>query len=129
MLIAGTYTPIALCTIRQYDTATGWVIFGVVQAMAILGIVLNSIDIKKYKIFSMICYLVMGWCILFKIYLLPELLGIGGFTLLLVGGIAYTIGAVLYGIGKKKKWIHSVFHIFTVIGSLLHFLCILLYVM
>ena len=129
LLIAGTYTPIALCTIRQYDTATGWVIFGVVQAMAILGIVLNSIDIKKYKIFSMICYLVMGWCILFKIYLLPELLGIGGFTLLLVGGIAYTIGAVLYGIGKKKKWIHSVFHIFTVIGSLLHFFCILLYVM
>lgn len=128
LLIAGTYTPFSLCTLREYNAATGWIIFGVVQAMAIIGIVLNCIDIKKYKTFSMICYLVMGWCILARINLLPKLLGTTGFALLLVGGIVYTIGAVLYGIGKKRKWMHSVFHIFIVIGSLLHFLCILLYV-
>ena len=128
LLIAGTYTPFSLCTLREYDSATGWIIFGVVQAMAILGIVLNSIDIKKYKTFSMICYLVMGWCILARINLLPRLLGTAGFTLLLAGGIVYTIGAILYGIGKKRKWMHSIFHIFIVMGSLLHFLCILLYV-
>ena len=96
LLIAGSYTPFALCTIREYDLASGWIIFGVIWAFAILGIVLNSIDIKKFKVFSMICYLVMGWCIVFKITLLPELLGTAGFVLLLLGGIAYTIGAILY---------------------------------
>ena len=70
----------------------------------------------------------MGWCILARINLLPKLLGLTGFILLLSGGIVYTIGAILYGISKKKKWMHSIFHIFIVIGSLLHFLCILLYV-
>ena len=94
LLIAGSYTPFALCTIREYDTASGWVIFGVIWAVAILGIVLNSIDIKKFKVFSMICYLLMGWCIVFKIGLLPQLLGTAGFVLLLLGGIAYTVGAV-----------------------------------
>lgn len=128
LLIAGSYTPFALCTLRQYSPALGWTIFGIIWGLAILGISLNAIDLKKYKTFSMICYLVMGWCIIIKAYLLPELLGVSGFVLLLLGGIAYTIGAVLYGVGKKKKWMHSVFHIACVIGSLLHFLCILLYV-
>ena len=129
LLIAGSYTPFALCTIREYDTVSGWVIFGVIWAVAILGIVLNSIDIKKFKVFSMICYLLMGWCIVFKIGLLPKLLGTAGFVLLLLGGIAYTVGAVLYGIGKKHKYMHSVFHLFILLGSLLQFFCILLYVM
>ena len=129
LLIAGSYTPFALCTIREYDVASGWVIFGVIWAVAILGIVLNSIDIKKFKVFSMICYLLMGWCIVFKIGLLPKLLGTAGFVLLLLGGIAYTVGAVLYGIGKKHKYMHSVFHLFILLGSLLQFFCILLYVM
>ena len=129
LLIAGSYTPFALCTIREYDTASGWVIFGVIWAFAILGIVLNSIDIKKFKVFSMICYLVMGWCIVFKITLLPQLLGTAGFVLLLLGGIAYTVGAILYGVGKKHKYMHSAFHLFILLGSLLQFFCILLYVM
>lgn len=129
LLIAGSYTPFALCTIREYDLTSGWIIFGVIWAFAILGIVLNSIDIKKFKVFSMICYLVMGWCIVFKITLLPELLGTVGFVLLLLGGIAYTIGAILYGLGKKHKYMHSIFHLFILLGSLLQFFCILLYVM
>lgn len=128
LLIAGSYTPFALCTLREYDLATGWSIFGVIWFMAIIGIILNSIDLKKYKVFSMICYLVMGWCIIVKINILPALLGIPGFVLLVTGGIVYTIGAVLYGIGKKKKYIHSVFHLCIFFASLLHFLCILLYV-
>ena len=128
LLIAGTYTPFALCTLREYDAVTGWTIFGIIWALAILGVVLNSIDLKRYKIFSMICYLVMGWCIIVRISLLPQLLTWTGFSLLLAGGVAYTIGAVLYGIGKKRKWMHSVFHIACVIGSLLQFLCVLLYV-
>ena len=119
LLIAGSYTPFALCTLREYNTATGWTIFGVIWGVAILGIVLNSIDIKKYKKFSMICYLVMGWCIIIKANLLPELLTMPGFILLLLGGIIYTIGAVLYGLGKKHKYIHSIFHLSVFFGNLL----------
>ncbi len=129
LLIAGSYTPFTLCTLREYDPVTGWVIFGVIWAFAIIGIILNSIDLKKYKIFSMICYLAMGWCIIFKVSLLPKLLGLTGFTLLVAGGIVYTIGAILYGVGKKHKYIHSIFHLCIFIANFLHFLCILLYVM
>ena len=128
VLIAGSYTPFALCTLREYSTALGWVIFGVIWGFAILGITLNSIDLKKYKKFSMICYLAMGWCIVVRGDLLPTLLGIPGFTLLLAGGLIYTIGAVLYGLGKKHKYIHSIFHICVFLGNLLHVLCVLLYV-
>ena len=91
LLIAGSYTPFALCSFREYNTALGWTIFGVIWAMAILGITLNSIDIKKFKIFSMICYLGMGWCIVFTANLLPKLLGNVGLGLLLAGGIAYSV--------------------------------------
>ena len=129
LLIAGSYTPMALCTIREVDTETGWWIFGIVWAMAILGIALNSIDLKTTKKFSMICYLVMGWCIIFKFNVLWEGLHRNGLILLITGGIAYTIGAVIYGIGKKIKYMHSIFHLFILLGSLLQFLCILLYVM
>ena len=113
---------------REYDNYLGWTLFGVVWGLALVGIVLNSIDLKRYKIFSMICYLIMGWCIIFRINILVDLLGNVGFILLLLGGIIYTLGAVFYLLGKKHKWMHTIFHIGCVIGSLLHFLCILLYV-
>ena len=90
---------------------------------------LNSIDIKKFKKFSMICYLLMGWCIILKASILPSSLTANGFILLLLGGIAYTIGAIIYGIGKKHKYFHSIFHLFILLGSILQFFCILLYVM
>ena len=129
ILIAGSYTPFALCTLREYNATLGWGIFAVIWSVAILGIVLNAIDLKRYNIFSMICYLVMLWCIIVKANILPELLGKDGFILLLAGGIIYTIGAILYGLGKKHKYMHSVFHLCIFFASLLHFLCILLYVM
>lgn len=128
VLIAGSYTPFALCTLRQYSTALGWTIFGVIWAFAALGITLNSIDLKKYKVFSMFCYLAMGWCIIVRGDVLPKLLGTAGFALLLSGGLVYTLGAVLYGIGKKKKYVHSIFHLCVFIGNVLHVLCVLLYV-
>ena len=129
LLIAGSYTPFCLCTFREYNTALGWTIFGIIWAIAILGIVLNSIDIKKYKVFSMICYLGMGWCIIFTANLFPKLLGVGGTVFLVAGGIIYSLGAILYGLGKKHKWMHSIFHLFILLGSLLQFFFILLYVM
>lgn len=128
LLIAGSYTPFCLVMFREYNTALGWIIFGVIWAMAILGIVLNSIDIKSYKKFSMICYLGMGWCIIFTAGLLPKLLGIPGLSLLVAGGIAYSIGAIIYGVGKKKKYMHSIFHLFILAGSILQFFSIFLFV-
>ena len=128
MLIAGTYTTFSLCTLREYNPALGWTVFGVIWGLAILGITLNAIDIKSFRVLSMVLYIGMGWCIVFTGKLIAQLLGPIGFTLLLCGGIAYTIGAVLYGLGKKKKYFHSVFHIFVVIGSILHFMCIFFYV-
>ena len=129
LLIAGSYTPFALCSLREYDPATGWIIFGIIWGIAILGIVLNAIDLKKFKVFSMICYLVMGWCIIVKINILPSLITMNGFILLLLGGIIYSIGAILYGLGKKIKYMHSIFHFCILIASILQFFCILLYVM
>lgn len=128
LLIAGSYTPFCLVSFREYNAVLGWIIFGIIWGMAILGIVLNSIDLKRYKIFSMICYLGMGWCIIFTANLLPKLLGIPGLIFLVTGGVAYTIGAILYGVGKKKKYMHSIFHLFILLGSILQFFCILLYV-
>ena len=112
LLIAGSYTPFALVLFREYDPVVGWSIFGMIWGMAILGIVLNSIDLKKYRVFSMICYLIMGWAVIFRVDLLIKLLEPVGIVLLVLGGIAYTIGAILYGIGKKRKWMHSIFHLF-----------------
>ncbi len=127
-LIAGTYTPIALCTIRGYNKALGWTYFGIVWGLAALGVTLTAINLEKHKVLGMIFYIALGWCILPVIPRLIPLMGMGGMTFLFLGGISYTIGAVLYGIGKKKRYMHSVFHIFIVIGSLLHFFCILFYV-
>ena len=76
----------------------------------------------------MICYLVMGWCIIFKTNVIINKLGWTGFALLFLGGVIYTIGAILYGVGKKKKYMHSIFHLCIFVASLLQFLCILLYV-
>lgn len=128
LLIAGTYTPFALCVLRQHSQALGWTIFGVIWGLAILGIVLKSIDIKMFEVVSFILYIGMGWCIIFTAKIVYDIIGSIGFALLLAGGIAYTMGAVMYCFTSKLRYIHSIFHIFVVIGSLLHFLCILLFV-
>ncbi|MDD4706496.1 MAG: hemolysin III family protein [Bacilli bacterium] len=128
ILIAGTYTPILLTNIRIYSPALAWSLFGILWGVAILGIIFNSIDLKRYKTFSMICYLAMGWCIVITAKDIVSILGVPAVILLLAGGIAYTIGAILYGIGKRKKYFHGIFHISVNTGSLLHFLCILLYI-
>ena len=127
-LIAGTYTPFCLCTIRQHDPALGWGTFGFVWALAVVGIVLNAIDLKRFQKVSMVLYLGMGWCIILTGKLIVQLLGGTGFALLVGGGVAYTVGAVFYGLGHKKRYIHSVFHLFCLVGSGLHILCILFYV-
>jgi len=125
LLIAGTYTPYTLVSLNGI---LGWSMFGLIWGCAILGIVLNSIDLNKYKILSMILYIAMGWVVIFTFKPLIKAIKTGGIYLLLAGGIIYTIGAIFYGLGKKRKYMHSIFHFFVLAGSILHFFSILLYV-
>lgn len=128
-LISGTYSVIALSALRPAYPALGWGMFAFQWALTALAVTLTAIDLKKYNVFSMICYICMGWAILPFMRQTLEILTMPGFALLLAGGISYTVGAVLYGIGSKKRWFHSIFHIFVDIGSLLQFLCIVFYVL
>jgi len=125
LLIFGTYTPFALVTLNG---AIGWVIFSVILASTIVGIVLNSVNLEKYKKISMACYIIMGWIIVFAFKPIFQSMNINGIILLVLGGIVYTIGAIIYGIGKKVKYMHSLWHFFVLAGSILHFFCIYLYV-
>ncbi len=129
-LIMGTYTPYCLVTLREYSPGWGYSIWGIVMVLGIVGIVLNSCNIKKFFIFSMVDYLLMGWCVIISMY--PLLMSLGwwmGTFLLLMGGVSYTVGAVLYAVGKKKSpWFHTVFHFFVLIGTILMFFSIYFYV-
>ena len=124
LMILGSYIPLCLCLIRG---AVGWVLFGITAGLSVVGIVFNSIDLKKFKTISMILYLSMGWCIIFSFKSLWENMNHIGILLTLLGGIAYTIGAILYGVGKKKKYMHSIFHIFCLLASIFFFLAIYIY--
>ena len=126
-LIAGTYTPICLCPLREYNPFLGWGIFGVIWASATLGIVFNSIDIRKYKKLSAVCYLLMGWCIIFAWKPTVAALHKNAIVFLLIGGVLYTIGALVYYFMKKKLFSHSIFHLFVLLGSISHFFTIFFY--
>lgn len=126
-LIAGTYTPLLLCSIRPVSPGWAWTIFGIVWGFTILGTVFTAIDLKKYATFSMICYIGMGWCIVIAAKVTIQAIPWPGLMLLFWGGVAYTVGAILYGLGKKRRYMHSIFHLFVVLGSVLHFFCIFYY--
>ena len=127
LLIAGTYTPILLSAMRPIDPVASWVLLGVVWGLSAVAITLTAIDLKKYSVFSMICYIGMGWCIVLKVPLLIQAVGWGGFWLILSGGLCYTVGAVLYGLGRTKRYMHSIFHLCVVAGSVLHLLAVLIF--
>ena len=126
-LIAGTYTVILLCAIRPAYPALGWSLFAFEWVLAAIAATLTAIDLKKYSVFSMICYIGMGWAIIPFAPQTLEVLTMPGFQLLLWGGIAYTVGSILYGLGRKQKWMHSIFHLFVNLGAGLQFACVLLY--
>lgn len=124
-LIGGTYTPILLCCIRPAHPAWAWVLFGIVWGLAAMATTFTAIDLKKYSVLSMICYIGMGWCIVLAAEVAIETIPLTGLLWLLAGGITYTVGAVLYGLGKKMRYMHSIFHLFVVAGSILQFVCII----
>ena len=129
LLIAGTYTPILLVALRPSCPALAWTLFGCEWGLGLAAAALTAIDLKKYAKASMACYIAMGWLIVLALRPTIETVGMKGFLWLLAGGLAYTVGAVLYGIGKKRRYFHSVFHGFVLLGSLLQAVCILFYVL
>lgn len=127
-LIAGTYTPILLCSIRQVSPLWCWILFGFVWGLAVIATVFTAIDLKKYSVMSMICYIGMGWCIVMAAKTAMQAIPLAGLMWILAGGIAYTLGAVLYGLGTKVRYMHSIFHLFCVAGSIMQFFGIIFYI-
>ena len=129
VLIAGTYTPILLGEFRRVYPLDAWLIFGVIWGLAVVGITLTAIDRKRFAAFAIVCYLGMGWMALFRLNRLVEVLGAHFFMLILAGGALYTLGVVFYGLGRRKKYMHSVFHFFVIAASVLHSVAIAVFVM
>jgi len=121
LLIAGTYTPFTLVTLRG---GLGWTLFGIVWGATILGVIFNSIDLEKYKKISLVCYIAMGWVIIAAIKPMIATLPQLSLIFLVLGGICYTGGVVFYAI-KKIRYFHSVWHLFVLAGSVLHYFSIL----
>lgn len=128
-LIAGTYTPAALIGVHNADPKMAWVVFVLVWTLLIPAVVLTAVNMEKFSKVSMVFYIGMGWCIAIDFSAAIAGMGWTGFGFMLAGGIAYTIGAVIYGLGKKHKYMHSVFHIFVLIGSVLQYISIIGYCM
>ncbi len=128
-MIAGTYTPVLLVGIRKESVPAAWIVFGIEWGCAMAAAALTAIDLKKYKKMSMICYLAMGWAVVSIIGMTLRVLTLPGFLWLLSGGICYTVGAVFYGLGKQRRYMHGVFHLFVNAGSLLQAIAILKYVL
>ena len=126
VLIAGTYTPYTLVALRG---AVGWTLFGIIWGGAVLGIVLNAISLERFKILSNVLYLVMGWAMIMTLGPLNSAVSPMGVMLLVLGGILYTVGLVFFGLGKKVRGMHPLWHVFVLGGSVLHFLSVYLYVL
>lgn len=124
LLIAGTYTPFALIVLQG---SIGWIIFGISWGMAIAGITLKIFFTGRYRLLSTLMYLFMGWLIVFALGPLIEKMPVIGLRWLVAGGLAYTLGAVLYAI-RKIPLNHAIFHVFTMVGSICHFVAVYRYV-
>ncbi|MCL2048227.1 MAG: hemolysin III family protein [Defluviitaleaceae bacterium] len=129
VLIAGSYTPVLLTRFREVYPTDAWIMFAVLWGLTIIGVTLTAIDRKKFMPFSITCYLGMGWVAVFRIRRLIEVLGAEFFVLILIGGLLYTLGVIFYIVGKKKKYMHSVFHLFVNVASILHSVAIAVFVM
>lgn len=120
LLIAGTYTPITLCIL---EGALGWIIFGIIWGTAVIGTVFSSINLQKFRKFSTLCYVVMGWGIILAIKPLTENCPKISIIFLLIGGAFYSVGVIFYA-KKRYKYFHSIWHLFVVGGSIFHYFAI-----
>jgi hemolysin III len=118
LLVFGTYIPVALLGVPG---ARGWTLFGLVALFTVLGIVFTAVDLERYHVAAVICQLLSGWSILLGVTALRRSMGLPGLLWLIAGGVMYSVGAILYGLGKNRKYYHSVFHLFCLLGSFCHF--------
>jgi hemolysin III len=125
LLIAGSYTPFCLVTLRQHG---GWWMFSVIWTLAVVGVALEAFWAYRPRWLSVVVYLGMGWMVLFSIKPLLANLAPAGVWLLVAGGLCYTVGTAFYML-KKVKYMHAVWHVWVLAGSTCHFLAVLLYVM
>jgi hemolysin III len=125
LLIAGSYTPFTLVTL---DGIVGWWLFGAIWGMAVLGLVLDALPRRGARVVPLIIYFVMGWLIVLAIDPLLAALPRTGFIWLLAGGLLYTSGIVFYALDHRYPWMHGVWHLFVLAGSISHYVAILVYV-
>ena len=124
LLVLGTIIPVALLGVQGFY---GWLLFTLALMLNVVGIVFTAIDVDKYSKISVFCHLLSGWCVCFFIRPLVANASVNCFWFILAGGISYSIGAILYWLGKKKRYMHSVFHVFVLAGSVLQWLAIYFY--
>jgi hemolysin III len=125
LLIAGTYTPFTLITLNG---TVGWWMFGAIWGLAVLGLLIDGFHRRGLRVVPFIIYLVMGWLALVALKPLLAALPPAGFIWLLAGGIFYTVGTLFYGLDKRYPWMHGVWHLFVLAGSICHYVAILVYV-
>ena len=121
LLIFGTYIPVCLSLMRNW---LGWVLFGINATCAVIGVVLNSINMQKFKKFSMVLYIVMGWSVLMMAKPVFQKLDILGGTFLVIGGVLYTLGIIFYK--SKRKYMHFIWHFFVLGGSIFHYFFVMI---
>ena len=126
LLVLGTYIPVSLLAVKG---VLGWILFSIVTTITLIGIILSSISLDKYQTFEVICHLINGWSILIALKTLYQNTTFFGVLFMLLGGICYSLGAFLYGLGAKKKYMHSIFHFFCLAGTILHFIAIYIYIL
>lgn len=127
-MIAGTISPVAVLVIVPVHPALGWAVFGVAWAVVAAAVPITLTLFNKTKVTQMILYLALGWMIIVALRVLLQTFDRTGTLLLVAGGVAYTFGAIIYGIGSKHRYFHSVFHFFVLAGSILHFFALYLFV-
>ncbi|MBZ9783346.1 hemolysin III family protein [Pseudomonas sp. REP124] len=126
LLIAGSYTPFCLVTLRG---PWGWTLFGIVWGLALIGILQEIKPRSEARVLSIVIYAVMGWIVLVAVKPLLAALGTAGFTWLAMGGVLYTVGIIFFALGDRLRHAHGIWHLFVIAGSLLHFVAIWFYVL
>lgn len=126
LLVWGTYMPVALLGVGG---ALGWTLFAVTGLLTVTGITLTAISVDRFKVLQVVCNLLIGWSILMGFPSLVTTVGHTGILYMVLGGAAYTVGAVLYGLGSRKRYMHSVFHVFCMLGTFCHFWAIYAYLL
>ncbi len=127
LLIMGTYAGIFLAGVLPHSFAAAVSVLAVEAGLGVLAVTLTAAGMKRFAVWSMICYILMGWCMIVIPHVVIAAISLPGFLWVLAGGIAYTLGSVLYGIGKKKRYIHGVFHLCCLAGSVLQFVAFAVY--